>query len=252
MRSTPTRRALLAALIGCSALVLTLSGCAKFPEGGVRTGKQLVLTMRVRGTINPIDPTDPSIRRHYFIAIDNDGDPNTGPWAAIFPPYGGNGWVTSQNADQSIGVTSYIRYDATNPEAYLYGILPGSFFLNVTPPQPPIRAELLEGGRTLRVVVDFGQIATAQPGDPPGTGIPADQIQQLDINFITTNSLPLTGEYVPGRIWDALGPSGKNYMTIDTTADNFKSDDNADGPPVTDPDLDIVFCSAEVQTVSSR
>ncbi len=236
-------RTLLAPFLLCLAVVFTLTGCAKFPEGGVTTGKQLVLTMRVRGTINPIDATDPGIRRHYFIAIDNDNNPNTGPWAAILPPYGGNGWVTSQDAEHSIGLTSYIQYDASNPEGYLYGVLPGSFFLNVTPPQPPIRAELLEGGSTLRVVIDFSQIATA--------AIPADAITQLDINFITTNVLPVTGEYVP-KIWDGLGPSGKNYMTINTTTDDYKSDDNADGRGVADPDLDIIFCSAEVQTVSSR
>lgn len=208
------------------------------------TGKQLVLTLKVRGKINPVDATDPSIRRHYFIAIDNDNDPNTGPWAAVFPPYGGNGWVTSQDANHSVGLTSYVQYDPTNPEGYLYGVLPGSFFLNVTPPQTPIRAELLEGGSTLRVVVDFSQIAT--------TAIPADQIKQLDINFITTNSMPVTGDFVAGRIWDGLGPSGKNYVTVDTTNDRLYYDYNSDGPAVTDPDLDIVYWSVEVQTVSSR
>lgn len=231
-------------LISGLAILSTLTGCAKFPAGGARSGKQLVLTLKVRGTINPIDPADPSIRRHYFIAIDNDGDPNTGPWAAIFPPYGGNGWVTSADANHSIGLTSYVQYDAANPQGYVYGILPGSFFLNVTPPQNPIRAELLEGGSTLRVVIDFSQIATKQ--------IPLDQIKQLDINFITTNALPLTGEFVPGRVWDGLGPSGKNYVTVDTTNDRLYYDYNSDGPAVTDPDLDIVYWSVEVQTVSSR
>jgi len=237
------KKSLLGLLISL-AVLSTLTGCAKFPAGGAVTGKQLVLTMKVRGRINPIDPTDPSIRRHYFIAIDNDNNPNTGPWAAIYPPYGGNGWVTSQDANHSVGLTSYVQYDATNQEGYIYGVLPGSFFLNVTPPQNPIRAELLEGGSTLRVVVDFSQIAT--------TAIPADQIKQLDINFITTNSLPLTGEPVLGRIWDGLGPSGKNYVTVDTTNDRLYYDYNSDGPAVTDPDLDIVYWSVEVQTVSSR
>lgn len=225
-------------------ILLTLAGCAKFPAGPTRSSKQLVLTLRVRGAINPTDPGDPSISRHYFIAIDNDGDPNTGPWAAIFPPYGGNGWVTSADAEHSVGVTSYVQYDATNSPAYIYGILPGTFFLNVTPPQTPIRAELLEGGSTLRVVVDFSQIATA--------AIPIEDIRQLDINFITTNSLPLTGEFVANRIWDGLGPSGKDYVTVDTTTDRLYYDYNADGPAVTDPDLDIVYWSVEVQTVSSQ
>lgn len=224
--------------------MFTLTGCAKFPTGAVTTGKQLVLTLKVRGKINPIDSTSPNTRRHYFIAIDNDNNPNTGPWAAIFPPYGGNGWVTSQDANHSIGLTSFVQYDASNTEGYIYGVLPGSFFLNVTAPQTPIRAELLDGGSTLRVVIDFSQIATA--------AIPADQIKQLDINFITTNAMPLTGEFVAGRIWDGLGPSGKNYVTVDTTNDRLYYDYNADGPAVSDPDLEIVYWSVEVQTVSSR
>jgi len=232
------------ALIIGLAILSTLTGCAKFPTGPTTTGKQLVLTLKVRGKINPTDSADSSIQRHYFIAIDNDGDPNTGPWAAVFPPYGGNGWVTSQDAQHSIGLTSFVQYDSSNTEGYIYGVLPGSFFLNVSSPRPPIRAELLEGGSTLRVIVDFSQIAT--------TAIPFDKIKQLDINFITTNALPVTGEYVPGRIWDGLGPSGQNYVRVDTTTDRLYYDYNADGPGVSDPDLDIAYWSVEVQTVGNR
>ena len=226
------------------AILFTLTGCAKFPATAPTSGKQLVLTLKVRGKINPIDAADPSIQRHYFIAIDNDNNHNTGPWAAVFPPYGGNGWVTSQDAAHSVGLTSFVQYDSTNTEGYIYGVLPGSYFLNVTSPQPPIRAELLEGGSTLRVIVDFNQIDTA--------AIPADKITQLDINFITTNALPLSGDFVPGRIWDGLGPSGQNYVNVDTTNDRLYYGYNDDGPPVTDPDLDIVYWSIEVQSVSSR
>ncbi len=149
-----SRTRALTSIIGL-AMLFTATGCARFPSTPPTSGKQLVLTLKVRGRINPIDGADPSIQRHYFIAIDNDNNVNTGPWAAVFPPYGGNGWVTSQDAQHSIGLTSYVQYDSTNTEGYIYGILPGSYFLNVTSPQPPIRAELLEGGATLRVVVDF-------------------------------------------------------------------------------------------------
>ncbi|OFX17083.1 MAG: hypothetical protein A2Z18_00350 [Armatimonadetes bacterium RBG_16_58_9] len=224
-------------------LVVTLTGCAKFPDTPPVTGKQLVLTMTVRGKIEPVDGLDPGVARYYFIAIDNDGDDQTGPWAAVFPPYGGNGWVTSNDAQHSVGMTSFIEYDAANPDGYLYGVLPGSFFLNTTSPVPPIRTELLEGGSTLRFIVDFSQIATVS--------VPAADITSLDINFITTNALPVGGEFVPGREWDALGPSGQNYVNVDTTNDRLYFGDNSDGPVVTDPDLDIIYWSIEVQTVSS-
>lgn len=221
------------------AILFTLAGCAKFPSTAPTTGKQLVLTLKVRGRINVSDPN-----YHYFIAIDNDGDPNTGPWAAVVPPYGGNGWVTSQDAAHSKGLTSFIQYDASNTEGYIYGVLPGSYFLNVSSPQPPITAQLLDGGATLQVVVDLSQVATSS--------IPVDSIKQLDINFITTNALPVNGDYVAGRIWDGLGPSGQNYVDVDTTTDRLYYGYNSDGPGVSDPDLDISYWSVEVQTVQSR
>lgn len=230
-------------LIG-TAVVFTLSGCAKFPATAPTTGKQLVLTMQVRGRINPVDENDPSIRRHYFIAIDNENNPNIGPWAVVDYPYGGNGWVTSSDPVNSRGLTSYIRYDDLNPQGNIYGILPGSNFLNTTAPQLPIRYELLDGGSTIRFIVDFSQIATSS--------IPADQIQQLNINFITTNELPLTNQYVEGRMWDGLGQTGQDYVDVDTTSDRTYSDTDYDGPTVADPDLDIVYWSVEVQTVSNR
>lgn len=218
-------------------------GCAKFPPGPTTTGKQLVITLKVRGGINPIDQTSPNSNRYYFIAIDNDGDQNTGPWAAVYPPYGGTGWVTSANAEKSIGLTSFIEYDASYPDGYIWGILPGSWFQNRTPPQPPIRTELLDGGSTLRFIIDFSQIATAT--------IPIAAIRQLDINFITTNMLPVDYDPHQGREWDALGPSGQDYVTIDTTLDRIYSDNDAEGD-VTDPDLDIIYWSVQVQTVSSQ
>ncbi|MFQ3550147.1 MAG: hypothetical protein SNJ70_10405 [Armatimonadota bacterium] len=221
-----------------------LSGCAKYPDSPspLPSGKLLIITMQVRGTINPVDQTDPSIRRHYFIAIDNDGDPNTGPWAAIFPPYGGNGWVTSRDPVNSIGLTSFIQYDAENQNGYLYRVLPGSYFLNNTSPQLPLRSELLNGGTTLRFTIDFSQIATS--------AIPADQIQQLDINFITTNKIAISSEPIANRQWDSLGFSGQDYVSINTLSNQKYEDRDPTGPIVTDPDLDIVYWSIEIQTIS--
>ena len=233
----------LIAKIVAIAIVFTLTGCAKFPSTPATSGKQLVLTLKVRGTISPIDSVDPGIARHYFIAIDNDNNPDTGPFAAIYPPYGGNGWVTSDDAENSVGLTSFVQYDATNTEGYIYGVLAGSYFLNVTSPLPPISAELVDSS-TLRVIVDLSQIETED--------IPLEDITQLDINFITTNAMPLSGDYVSGREWDGLGSSGQDYVTVDTTTDRLYYGYNEDGHAVSDPDLDIVYWSIEVQTVSSR
>ena len=221
------------------AILSTLTGCAKFPTGPTVTGKQLVLTLKVRGRINISDPN-----YHYFIAIDNDGNINTGPWAVVSIPWG-NGWGTSNDAARSIGITSYVQCDSSSPQSYVYGVVPNTMLQQPTSPVPPIRAELLEGGSALRVVIDLSQAATVP--------IPVDKIQQLDINFITTNDMP-QDPYDPavGRVWDGLGPSGQNYVNVDVTNDRLYYGYNADGPPVTDPDLEISYWSIEVQTVSSN
>ena len=230
-------------LIILAAVITTLAGCSKFPNKAVTTGKQLVITMTVRGRINPLDELDPSVRRHYFVAIDVDNNSDIGPWAAAYPPYGGNGWVTSSDAENSRGLTSYIQYDAANPDGYIYGVLPGSYFLNTSAPQPVIRSEILDNGATIRFVVDFSQIATSS--------ISADQISQININLITTNILAVGGQFVEGRQWDGLGPSGQDYVTIDASKDRVYRDDDYDSNSVPDADLDIVSWTVEVQTVSS-
>ncbi len=235
----------LTALIWCAAVLTTLSGCARFPSTPPTTGKEIVLTLRVQGRISPIDQLDPSLNRHYFIAIDNDNDVNTGPWAVAFPPYGGNGWVTSRDATRSIGVTHFIEYDAANPSGYLYGFVPNSNFLLTTAPQPPVRYEILDGGSTLRFTIDISQLATAS--------VPVDQIRYLDINFITTNQLAVNpNELYPNRQFDGLGPTGQDYVTVDTTLDRLYSGTDEDASPVTDPDMDITYWSIQVQTFSSR
>ncbi len=223
---------------------MSVSGCAKFPDTAGISGKQLVITLKVAGRIEPSDSTDPSIRRYYFIAIDNDSDPNTGPWAVVGPPYGGTGWVTSAQAASSIGLTSFVKVGPEDPSGNFYGVLPGSFFLNTTPAQPPVNTAVLDGGSTIRFVIDFNQIAT--------TAFPVDSINQLNVNIITTNELAVNpGFSYPNRIWDSLGPSGQDYVTIDTTSNHTYSgaDDNGD---IRDLDLDIVSWSVEVQSISSR
>jgi len=232
-------------LILSAVILSTLVGCAKFPSTAPRTGKQLVITLKVRGRITPIDDVDPTVRHYYFIAIDNDNDQYTGPWAVAFPPYGGNGWVTSRDAHRSIGVTSFLEYDAANPGGYIYSFVPGSFLLQYTNPQPPVRSEILEGGSTLRFIIDFSQIATA--------AVPADKITQLDINIITTNELAVNpNQLYPNRQFDGFGPSGQDYLTVGTTQDRLYTGQDTDTATPTDEDIDIIYWSVQVQSVASR
>lgn len=225
-------------------VIIALSGCARYPSTPIASGKQIVITMRMAGRISSSDAEDPSIKRYYFIAIDNDADQNTGPWSVIAPPFGGNGWVTSADAAHSIGLTSYFVLDPDDPSGSVYGVLPGSYFLNTTAPRPPIRFEIIESGATMRVTIDMNQLATSN--------IPVGNINQLNINLITTNQLAVNPSYTyPGRQWDSLGAGGQEYVNVDTSQTRIWSDDDEQGD-VNDPDLDIVHWTIEVQNVSSR
>jgi hypothetical protein len=231
-------------LLICLIFATTLCGCAKYPSTTVSSGKQVVITLRVAGRISPTDPEDPSIKRYYFIAIDNDNDQNTGPWAVVAPPYGGTGWVTSADAAHSIGLTSYFVLDPDDPSGSVYGVLPGSYFLNTTAPRPPIRYELIDSGATMRITIDLSQLATS--------AIPVANINQLNINLITTNQLAVNPSYTyPGREWDSLGAGGQEYINVDTTQTRIWSADDDQGE-VNDPDLDITHWTIEVQDTSSR
>ncbi len=233
------------AILALAVVLSMLAGCARFPSTAPTTGKQLVVTLRVRDRITLVDDADPTVRHYYFIAIDNDNDQYTGPWAVAYPPYGGNGWVTSRDAQRSIGVTSFLEYDAANPGGYIYSFVPGSFLLQYTNPQPPVRYEILDGGSTLRFTIDFSQIAT--------TAIPADSIRELDINFITTNELAVNpNQLYPFRQFDGLGPSGQDYVTVDATTDRLYTGQDIDAVVPTDGDIDIVYWSVQVQSVASR
>lgn len=216
-----------------------LAGCAKNPSSGVVSGKQLVITLKVAGRISPIDPADPGIKRYYFVAIDNDNDQNTGPWAVVGPPYGGNGWVTSSDPVNSIGLTSYFVISPEDQSGSVYGILPGSYFLGTTAPRPPIRYEIIDSSTAMRITIDLGQVETA--------AIPAANINQLNFNFITTNQLAVNPSYTyPYREWDSLGIGGQDYISIDTNQSTTWSGDDEQGD-VSDPDMDIIHWSVEIQ-----
>jgi len=226
-------------------LSTALTGCAKYPSTLPAVGKQLVVTIQVRDRISPSDTYDPSIRRHYFIAIDSDNNLNTGPWAVAYPPFGGNGWVTSQGAQQSKGVTSFLQYDDSNPGGYVYRVVPDSYLLLYDNPRPPLLQELLDGGSTIRFTIDLSQLAT--------TSIAAADIAQLDVNLITTNELAVNpNDLYPGRQWDGLGPTGQDYVSVDTTTDRTYSGTDDDATTPSDGCLDITYWSIQVQTVSSR
>ena len=74
-------------LAGLSILLL-VCGCARSPSSAppVTAEKELLFDITVAGNYNN--------NYYYFIALDADGDPLTGPLPVVAGPYWGNGWGT--------------------------------------------------------------------------------------------------------------------------------------------------------------
>ena len=211
-------------------IIIAVSGCARFPSGSTSvSGTQLVITMTVQGQINP--------NYFYYVAIDNDGDPNTGPVAVAGPPWG-NGWGGGF-------ITSFVLFNRTEPvQGYtVYQVLPNTNLIGKVREGVPISAvPVSPGSRTLQFTVDLSQLDT--------TAIPADQIQSLNINFINVTEPCLDPNFPGPRPYDGLGEFGTDFLTVEVTTPRTYSNEtsrNESPGDVIDPDLDIIDWSIEVQ-----
>lgn len=212
------------------AAILAAAGCARTPPGGAVSTRRLVIDVRVAGRINP--------NYFYYIAFDNDSDANDGPQAVVGPPWG-NGWGTGT-------ITHFMQFDDSLPQGG-YGVyripdttLLGKVYLgapaNFITPGP--------SGDTLHFVLDLDQILVA-----PQTS--ANDVQTLEINFITTDVTPNDPSFVGPRRWDALANNSSNtFIRLNVTPGRVISNTTEGIEPegdVADPDLDIVDWSIEVQ-----
>ena len=222
-------------LVLLAAAAAFLTGCASTPASPVKTGSQLEVEFTLAGEFAPEDSLDPGQGRYYFIAIDADNVSETYPLPVVGPSgaYGwGNGWGTSDKASESKGITGYLRYDSGNDPANWYDILPGSKLLSSGPPQSPVAWNILNGGRTMRAVIDFSQIA--------GGRLPEKDISDLQINIICLNRIPADpNDPAPGRKWDALGyKTERDCIDIDVRRSYTWTGTDPEGD-VSDPNLDI-------------
>lgn len=203
-------RTLLALTAGV--LLLATPGCAKYPSGGATgTGPQLVVTMTLAGPINP--------NYYYFVIFDVSNDTNTtnGPVPVIAPPWG-NGFCATQFAPSSKnpGATSFVEYTGSNPaNGYLLENFTNSALTQYQAAGVPVQSTAPAGGsaNTLQFTVLFSQLATAS--------IPADKIQYIQINAITTDVIPTDPNATNvTKDFDALGDPNNgqlnDYITIPT------------------------------------
>jgi hypothetical protein len=219
------------AIVLVFAAALGLSGCANSPQGGPGAARRLVIEMQVAGVINP--------NYHYFVAIDNDSNPSDGPVAVTNGPPWGNGWVAGS-------VTHYVEYNGSIGQGG-YGLyrIPDAGLVDknyLGPPENFVTPG--PSGNTLTFTIDLDSLALP----PQASG---NDIQTLEINFITTDDVPNNNAINALRQWDALGDHRSNlFLQLNITPGRIYSNDTEGIEPEGDvpkPDLDIVNWSIEVQ-----
>ncbi len=180
-------------------LTVVLIGCAKFPDQPV-----VVSPDRLVITLTYAEPMEPGF--YYFVAIDDDGDPLTGPLPATTRPWG-NGW----GVPQSEIPPSRIRYfvEIRNRQA-------GTFRIDLF--QPPFTTTFL--GLPLEFVPDLqpNQIRVTLDLQQLFPNFP-DQPQRIELNFISVDELKLDpNDNTPREGFDALGPTGNDFVSIPLTS----------------------------------
>jgi hypothetical protein len=176
-------------MLTCIAL---LSGCARFPSGGVQTKvRQLLVNISFNG---PIDDNC-----YYFIAIDTTGSA-VGP-QPVFPASDGSTgeeWLTGS-------ANYYVMYHARDYTVYKISSLHP--FSSVLIGRPVTYALPDVGGKTLALTLDLNSISA--------TG------NNIDLNIITLNQL------IPeGRLLDGLGLKGTSFVNLDISSNRTYQNQN--------------------------
>jgi len=210
-------------------LMILISGCARSPEGGVSTGRRLIITMTVAGVIDP--------NYHYYVAFDTTGTTTPGPLPVVGPPWG-NGWGTGN-------ITHYVVFDALQPQGGygVYRIPSGTDLLGNVYVGPPISVSIPPAGANkLQFTIDLAQLASPE--------IPAENIDMVNINFITTDKLPLDPNTPIQKYYDGLGQTGNDFIQISVQTNQSYSNARANIEGRGDvplPNLDIIDWTIEVQ-----
>jgi hypothetical protein len=216
--------------------VALLAGCARTPPGVSTSGQTLVtFEVQVQGQIVAGDPN-----AYYYIVLDTDNNPATGPVPVVARPWG-NGYATGSYSYYVLyhnGVFGvYESTDANHTTSTYIG--------------RPLQAGITTTNRpndTLFVQLDRSQIAGANP-----------DVSALDVNVISTNVVPLDPQEIVTKVVDGLGVSGNAYVTIPltyTTVYNNGVDPDPgdperadDAPYLSDnPNLDLINWRITVQT----
>ena len=189
-------------------LLLLPTGCAKSPSSGSTSpvsGPQLIVTMTVAGNINP--------NYYYYILFNVNNTPGPGNTSATGPvpvvtsaEFVGNGFAAG-------AFTNYVEYNSGQPGGtnfnYYAPIANTNLLQSVTLGQSRLIQPLVQGN-TLTFQLPLAYLATST--------VTADQINSLQVNFIATNVVPVTGqEITTAKYFDCLYPpqqAGSSYVTL--------------------------------------
>ncbi|MCS7185601.1 MAG: hypothetical protein N3B10_07020 [Armatimonadetes bacterium] len=186
-------------LLGVGLLILGLIGCAKFPEQPVApiSRDRLVITLVYDA---PIDPNF-----FYYIAIDDDGDPTTGPLPALTRPWG-NGWGVPLDENLGSRIRFFVEIFRQSAQVFRIQVFEPPF---TAQPLGPALDLAFPQPNQIRVTVDLRQFFPSPDPLP----------ERLELNFISVNELK-TNPYdnTPRTGFDALGATGNEFISIPLTS----------------------------------
>jgi hypothetical protein len=168
-------------------LLLLVEGCARMPSTQTNPGaptRQLIVHFTLAA------PVDPSL--YYFIAIDTDGNTNTGPVPIVANP---------SAPIPPTGVPLIIS-DSTLPPQFYLQYHQGAFFQykELRFIGPPYYGAISQDGRTIGVIIDLDQVTTT--------------LSNIELNIITADRLlPPESQFIELN-YDGLGPRGNSYVII--------------------------------------
>ncbi|NCO34855.1 MAG: hypothetical protein AUJ92_14735 [Armatimonadetes bacterium CG2_30_59_28] len=179
-------------------LLLLMSGCARGPGGGV-IPPTAVNRLIVRATFDaPVDD-----RLYYFVALDDDDTSADGPLPLRRPAP--NGWGTGS-------FTTFVQYHLGQYQVFQHVVNPDDSVTD-TPINQPFTFTLPAGDNQLIFTLDMDNYW-------------ADDVDFLDINFITTDEIITDSGLNIDKTYDGLGPTGNDYITIPVKANaTFQNND---------------------------
>ena len=200
-----------------------LAGCARYPSTpvGPAPTRQLMVEIRVAGVINP--------NYYYFLAMDPDDAPEDGPVPIVSGPEWGNGWGVISGTGQP--PPNYARYHANIYRQFRY--------IGYEQDQGPcFQGWISADGKSLHITIDLDLVTVVA--------------NYLDINFINTDSLvPPPPDQGLFKIYDALGPTGNDFITIPINVNGIYTNSQAAIRELEGdcelPDIDIIDWTIEIK-----